>query len=82
MTKLNLISVADAFVVDIMLNAFGETYATLMQYAETIDLDGLPINTVNLAGLLRTKQTMRDKDVSDRIILERALEALRARKDL
>jgi len=76
------IRVADAFVVDIMLNACGETYATLMQYAETIDLDGLPINTVNLAGLLRTKQTMRDKDVSDRIILERALEALRARKDL
>lgn len=35
------IRVADAFVVDIMLNACGETYETLKQYAETIDLDGL-----------------------------------------
>lgn len=67
------IRVADAFVVDIMLNACGETYETLKQYAETIDLDGLPIRTVNLEGLLRTKQTMRDKDVSDRKILELAM---------
>jgi hypothetical protein len=71
------IRVADAFVVDIMLNACGETYETLRQYAETVDMDGLPIRTVNLEGLLRTKQTMRDKDVADRNILERALEMLR-----
>ena len=71
------IRVADAFVVDIMFNACGETYETLRQYAETIDLDGIPIRTVDLEGLLRTKQTMRDKDVADRIILERALETIR-----
>ena len=71
------IRVADAFVVDIMLNACGETYETLKQYAETIDMEGLHIRTVNLEGLLRTKQTMRDKDVADRNILERALKALR-----
>ena len=73
------IRVADAFVVDILLNACGETYETLQQFAETIDLDGLPIRTINLEGLLRTPQTMRDKDVADRIILERALETLRKR---
>jgi predicted nucleotidyltransferase len=73
------IRVADAFVVDIMLNACGETYETLQQYAETIDLDGLAIRTVNLEGLLRTKQTMRDKDIADRIVLERALETYRKR---
>ncbi len=71
------IRVADAFVVDIMLNACGETYETLKQYSETVDLDGLSIRTVNLEGLLRTKQTMRDKDVVDRAILERALEVLK-----
>lgn len=70
------IRVADAFVVDLMLNACGETYATLKKYGETIDLDGISINTINLQGLLLTKQTMRDKDVSDRIILERALDAI------
>ncbi|MGA8146329.1 MAG: nucleotidyl transferase AbiEii/AbiGii toxin family protein [Gallionellaceae bacterium] len=73
------IRVADAFVVDIMLNACGETYETLKQYAETIDLDGIPVHTVNLEGLLVTKQTTRDKDVSDRVILERALKAIRDR---
>ena len=71
------IRVADAFVVDIMLNACGETYDTLKQYAEIIDLDGLPLRTINLEGLLRTKQTMRDKDIADRIVLERALETFR-----
>ena len=67
------IRVADEFVVDIMLNAGGETYDSLKQYAETVDFDGLLIRTVNLQGLLRTKQSMRDKDVADRIIIERAL---------
>lgn len=70
------IRVADAFVVDIMLNAGGETYETLQQFAEVIDMEGLPVRTINLEGLLRTKQTMRDKDVADRMILERALETL------
>ncbi|MBS3936568.1 MAG: hypothetical protein KGZ43_10385 [Sulfuritalea sp.] len=70
------IRVADAFVVDIMLNACGETYETLQQFAETVDLDGIPVRTVSLEGLLRTKQTMRDKDIADRTVLERAIEAL------
>jgi hypothetical protein len=74
------IRVADAFVVDIMLNACGETYETLKQYSEMVELDGLPIRTVNLEGLLRTKQTMRGKDIADRAVLERALEALQERE--
>jgi predicted nucleotidyltransferase len=71
------IRVADAFVVDIMLNANGQTYETLKQYLQVIELDGIPVRTVSLEGLLLTKQTMRDKDVSDRIVLERAIEVLR-----
>jgi predicted nucleotidyltransferase len=73
------IRVADAFVVDVMLNANGQTFDTLRKYAETIDLDGVPVQTVNLEGLLLTKQTMRDKDIADRSILERAIEVSRAR---
>lgn len=71
------IRVADAFVVDIMLSACGETYETLSPYAQKIDLDGVPMRTISLEGLLRTKQTMRDKDIADRVILERAIRALR-----
>jgi hypothetical protein len=72
------IRVADAFVVDVMLNANGMTYEALHPYAETIEFEGIPVRTINLEGLLLTKQTLREKDVPDRIILERALEVLRA----
>ena len=72
------IRVADVFVVDLMLNACGETYDSMQRHAETIDLDGIPVRTVNLQGLLLTKQTARDKDIADRIVLERALAVLNA----
>jgi predicted nucleotidyltransferase len=71
------IRVADAFVIDIMLNANGQTYETLRRYSQTLDLDGVPVRTVNLEGLLLTKQTMRDKDASDRLVIERALAIIR-----
>lgn len=71
------IRVADAFVVDLMFNACGETYASLVPYAITIDFDGIPVRTLNLEGLLKTKQTTRDKDRLDREILERALGELK-----
>ena len=71
------IRVADAFVVDLMLNANGQTWESLRQFAQTLDLDGIPVRTLSLEGLLLTKQTMRDKDAADRAILERALEFLR-----
>lgn len=74
------IRVADAFVIDVMLNANGHTFDTLRQYAQTLNLEGIPVKTLSLEGLLITKQTMRDKDVADRIILERALDALREQK--
>lgn len=74
------IRVADTIVVDIMLNACGETYESIKQFAETVELDGIPIRTVNLEGLLRTKQTMRDKDAMDRIVLERALDLYKNQK--
>lgn len=71
------IRVADAFVVDLMLNANGQTYDTLSQYAVTIELDGIPVKTITLEGLLLTKRTMRDKDMADRIVIERALEVFK-----
>jgi hypothetical protein len=67
------IRVADAFVVDLMFNACGESFESLLPYAVTIDFDGVPLRTVNLEGLLKTKQSSREKDKMDRVILERAL---------
>jgi len=71
------IRVADAFVVDLMFNACGETYESLLPYAVTIDLDGVPVRTLSIEGLLKTKQTVRDKDKLDREVLERALMELK-----
>lgn len=71
------IRVADDIVVDILFNACGETFATLSEYAETVDMEGIPVRTVNLEGLLRTKQSLRDKDIPDRAVLEKALALLR-----
>ena len=76
-TEGETIRVADAFVVDLMFSACGETYESLLPYAVTIDFENIPVRTLNLEGLLKTKQTSRDKDKLDRVILERALDELK-----
>jgi predicted nucleotidyltransferase len=70
------IRVGDEFIVDIMLNANGQTYETLKKYAQMVDLEGVTIRTVSLEGLLLTKRTKREKDQQDCVVIERALEAL------
>ena len=74
------IRVADAFVVDLMFSAGGETYESLQPHAVTIDFEGVPIRTIDLEGLLKTKQSSRDKDKFDRIVLERALAEFRKKQ--
>lgn len=69
------IRLADEIVVDLVFRTCGETFETLRPFAITIDLDGVPLRTVNLEGLLRTKQSARERDVSDRRIIEQALQA-------
>ena len=69
------IRVADEFVVDLLFNACGETNETLAHHAEIIDLDGIPVRTLSLEGLLLTKQSARNKDVMDKMVLQRAIEA-------
>jgi hypothetical protein len=71
------IRVADAFVVDLMFSACGETIESLRDHIVSIDLDGVPLRTLDLEGLLKTKRTSRDKDKLDQVILERALEFIR-----
>jgi predicted nucleotidyltransferase len=67
------IRVADDIIVDVMFNACGETFETLKEYSQIMYIDGIPVSTVSLEGLLLTKKTVREKDVSDRLILERAI---------
>jgi predicted nucleotidyltransferase len=71
------IRLADEIVIDIMFNAAGETYNSLKAYMETIDIDGIPVKTINLEGLLLTKQTLREKDVLDKKLLQKVLASIK-----
>ncbi len=74
------IRLADEIVVDLIFKTCGETYESLKCYIEVVDLDGIPVQTLSLDGLIKTKQSMRDKDAMDRIVLERAIAAIREKK--
>ncbi len=78
-TEGDTIRVADAFVVDLMFSACGESIESLRPHIVSIDFDGIAVRTLNLEGLLKTKQTAREKDKLDRAVLERAIEALRGK---
>ena len=67
------IRIADEITVDLIFRTCGETYETLQPFEQVVDLDGVPLRTVSLEGLLRTKQSQREKDVSDRVLIEDAL---------
>jgi hypothetical protein len=59
--------------VDLLMNDCGETYESLKDFIEIIDLDGIPVTTLDLEGLIKTKQSSREKDKMDYTILKRAL---------
>lgn len=75
----NTIRVADEFVVDLMFNACSESFESLRKFEEVIEVEGVPIRTINLEGPLKTKQTVRAKDAVDRLVIERALAKLAER---
>jgi hypothetical protein len=75
------IRLADEFVVDLILSTCQQTYDTLKKYTEIIVVDGIPITTLNIEGLLLTKQSMRDKDVMDRRSLEIILNRINKLRD-
>ena len=76
------IRLADEVVVDILFNAASKSYDELLQYMEVIEIDNIPVRTLNLEGLLFTKQTPRDKDVADKEILQKAIEKTRLRNNI
>ena len=74
------IRLADEIVVDLIFKTCGETYESLKSYIEIVDLDGIPVKTLSLEGLIKTKQSRRDKDALDRIVLERAIAVIQDKK--
>lgn len=69
------IRVADDLLIDLLFAANGQTYESLQPHLRVIEIEGVPVRTLDIEGLLKTKTDYRDKDRIDRQVLER----LRAR---
>ena len=69
-----VVRVADEVVVDLMLSAFGVTYSEAKADIETRQLQGVTIPVASVSVLLRTKQTYRERDIADRLFLQRKLQ--------
>jgi hypothetical protein len=74
-----VVRVADEIVVDLMLSACGVTYEEAEQEIEKREILGVTIPFASAKLLLRTKQTVREKDIPDRLFLEQKLRDLSAR---
>ena len=72
------VRINDEFTIDIMPSACGHRFAELEPFIEERSLDGVRLPVLGLAGLLLTKEGMRDKDRADRRVIEQALAALKA----
>jgi hypothetical protein len=73
LNEYTVVRVADEIVVDLMLAACGITYADAENEIETKEVHGVAIPFASAKLLLRTKQTYRERDIPDRIFLERKL---------
>jgi len=68
-----VVRVADEIVVDLMLSACGVTYDQARDEIEPRIVEGVPIPFASAKLLLRMKQTLREKDIPDRVFLEEKL---------
>ena len=71
------IRVADDLLIDLLFTANGETYESLQPNVVKTEIEGVPIVTLNIEGLLKTKTAYRDKDRIDREALGRLLQKLK-----
>jgi hypothetical protein len=73
------IRVADDLLIDLLFAANGETWDSLQPYVTRLEIEGVPIVTLNIEGLLKTKTDYRDKDRIDRAALSRMWDELKRR---
>jgi len=70
------IRVADALLVDLLFAANGQTYESLQPHVRQLTVDNVPIATLDIEGLLKTKTDFRDKDRIDREVLTKLKQQL------
>lgn len=65
------IRVADELLLDLLFAANGQTFESLQPHARHLHVEGVPIATLDIDGLLKTKTDYRDKDRIDTDVLLR-----------
>lgn len=70
------IRVADELLIDLLFAANGQTFESLQPHVRHIEVEGVPIATLDIEGLLKTKTDYRDKDRIDRDALMRLKQEL------
>jgi hypothetical protein len=70
------IRVADALLVDLLFAANGQTFESLQPHVRKVSVDGVPISTLDIDGLLKTKTDYRAKDLIDIGVLTRLKQEL------
>ena len=64
--------------IDLLFVAAGHSFEELRPHLQMVTFDGIPIRTLDIDGMLMTKQTSRDTDIPDRKRLRQLRDALRA----
>lgn len=63
--------------IDLLYVAADQTFESLKPHVQTVIFEGLSVVTLDVDGMLLTKQTSRETDIPDRLKLERLRNALR-----
>lgn len=77
MRNYGVIRVGDEITVDIMLAACGIGYEEASKQIQMVQINGVPVPFATPELLWRTKQTVREKDIPDRLFLRELLEKKR-----
>ena len=72
------IRVQDKLLVDLMFGANGENFDSLQAHIRSIEMEGIPVQVLDIEGLLKTKTDYREKDLIDKTVLRRLLSELGA----
>jgi hypothetical protein len=65
--------------IDLLYVAASRSFEELRQHIQTVVLNGIPVVTLDVDGMLQTKRTTRESDIPDRLKLERLKNAIRNR---
>jgi hypothetical protein len=70
------IRVADNLLIDLLFAANGQTFESLANHVRQVQVQGVPVNVLDIEGLLKTKTDYREKDLIDKQVLRRIQQGL------